>query len=245
MGDFCKILSLTYARLSPEEAKERVLCAAREGKHLSVFTPGATVAAKAEKDGALRALLESGDLILADGVGCRLAARFAREGRLSVVRGIELGEALLDEAEREGLRVFFYGGRKGVAVRAAAAVRKKHPSLEIRCADGYGEDPLNDILAFSPHLLFVCLGSPRQELYIVRRKQALSCACLGLGGSFDVWSGDLARAPRFLRLMGLEWLWRTLLEPKRICRLLPLPAYFLKCADKGLTKLLHKRQKSR
>ena len=243
MDGFCRILSLSYRRLSPDEAKKTVLRAARAGEGLSVFTPGAAVAARAEREGHLLSLLQRGDLLLADGVGTRLAARLAGEGVLSVVRGIELGESLLSAAAKEGLRVFFYGGKRGVAVRAAAAVRKKYPTLEIRCADGYGENPARDILAFSPHLLFVCLGFPRQEAYIARYKDCFCCPCLGLGGSFDVWSGDLSRAPRALRRLGLEWLWRTALEPKRAVRLLPLPLYFLRCAATGMKKLLHKRQK--
>ncbi len=243
MAGICKVLSLRYARVTEDEAIKKVLCEARARRAFAVFTPGATVAARAETDTRLLALLSRADLLLADGVGVSLAARLAGEGRIETVRGIELGERLLAYAAKEGLRVFFYGGKEGVAVRAAAAVRKKYPSISIRCASGYGKDPAPDILAFRPHLLFVCLGVPRQEAYIARNASRFSSACLGLGGSFDVWAGDARRAPCALRTAGLEWLWRTALDVRRVRRLLPLPVYFGKCAAAGVKKLLHKSQK--
>lgn len=238
-------MGLSYARVAKDEAKERVLCAARARRAFAVFTPGATVAAEAQRDACLLALLSEADLLLADGVGVSLAARLAGEGKIETVRGIELAEDLLAAAAREGLRVFFYGGREGVAVHAAAAMRRRYPNLLIRCASGYGKDPMDDVLAFSPHLLFVCLGVPRQEAYIAKNAARFSCACLGLGGSFDVWSGSVRRAPRALTRMGLEWLWRTLFDVRRVSRLLPLPLYFGKCAAVGVRKLLHKPQKTR
>ena len=126
-----KILSMNYDALSMREACDAVLAAAREGRALKVFTPCATVAAAAERDGALLSLLLKGDIVLADGVGVSLASLLAGEGRLRTVRGIELGEALLPLAAREGLRVFFYGGREGVARRAAENIKGRYPSLVI------------------------------------------------------------------------------------------------------------------
>lgn len=238
-----KILSLFYDALSLPEARDAVLRAARERRFFAVFTPCATVAAAAERDGALLSLLLSGDLLLADGVGVSLASRLAGEGRLRTVRGIELGEALFPFAEREGLRVFFYGGKEGVARRAAENIKGRYPSLVIGCASGYGEEPTEKIRAFSPNILFVCLGVGRQEAFIAKNARRLPFACLGLGGSLDVWSGEVRRAPRVLRTVGLEWLWRTALRPSRIKRLLPLPAYFCKCVGAHAKKLLRKCQK--
>jgi len=239
------VLSLGYSTLSLEEAAVLVLRAAREGRALSVFTPGATVAAAAQKDGTLLSLLKQADLLLPDGVGCALASRLAGAGELGTVAGIELAERLLSLAAKEGMRIFFYGGKGGVALRAAERMLRKYPNLKIACADGYGEDPIEKITAFRPQLLFVCLGFPRQERWIASHKPILSCPALGLGGTFDVWSGDLRRAPPLIRRMGLEWLWRTLRQPRRLARLLPLPRYFAACARAGALRFLQNFQKKR
>ena len=238
-----KILSLSYDCLALKEATDAVLAAAREGRSLCVFTPGATVGAAAMRDKELRSLLSRADLLLADGVGVSLASRLAKEGKIETVRGISLGEEVLRRGGREGLRVFFYGGREGVAARAAENWRRRYPRLVFGTAHGYGEEPTEKILAFAPDVLFVCLGVPRQERYACENAARFSFPVLALGGSLDVWSGDLLRAPRVFQKMGLEWLWRVLLEPRRARRLLPLPAYFLSCAAAGVKKLLRKRQK--
>jgi len=238
-----KILSLEYDAVTLSEATKAVLSAAEEKRSLCVFTPGATVGALAEKDKDLLSLLSRADLLLADGVGVSLASRLAGEGRIEVVRGISLGEAVLAEAGRAGLRVFFYGGREGVAADAAKKWRAGYPRLSVAASSGYGDDPTQEIIAFAPDIVFVCLGVPRQEAYILKNAARLSCPCLALGGSLDVWSGEIPRAPRVFQKMGLEWLWRTVLEPRRVKRLLPLPAYFLRCASAGAKKLLRKRQK--
>lgn len=239
----CSILSVPYSRASLADACDTVLRAAREGRCFSVFTPGATIAAAARKDKGLLSLLLEADLLLADGVGCRLAARLSGKEPPPVNAGISLAEALLARGDAEGLRVFLYGARDGVAARAAEALQKKHPHLVFAHAHGYGDDPIDAVRAFSPQLVFVSLGFPRQERWIAKHRSALSCPALGLGGSLDVWSGEVARAPSAWQKAGLEWLWRTIKEPRRVRRLLPLPAYFLACAREGAAKILHKRQK--
>lgn len=240
-----KIGALTYHDISSSVAAKYILAAAKEKRFLSVFTPGATVAAAAEKREELRELLMKGDLILPDGVGCRFAARLVGETLCNVSAGIDTATALLALADKEGMRVFLYGGKKGVAEKAARRLLLRYPDVAFAYADGYGEDPTEAILRFSPDLLFVCLGFPKQERFIAARKGFFSFPCLGLGGSLDVFAGKLRRAPLVFRRMGGEWLWRTLREPKRFKRLLPLPRYFLGCARKGGAKFLRKFQKRR
>lgn len=203
--------------------------AARAHKPLCVFTPGATVAAAAERDSALYDLLCRADVLVADGYGCRLAARLSGRVPPPRIAGIDLAEALFPYADAIGARVFLYGGRFGVAHRAALALGARYPRIRFGSADGYGADPVDEIRAFSPHFAFVCLGFPRQERWIVKNAPSLGAVCIGLGGSLDVWSGDVPRAPRAVQRMGLEWAYRTLREPRRITRLLPLPRYYAAC----------------
>ncbi len=240
-----RVRSLGYTDLSVAEAAAYILDAAEREEPLAVFTPGATVAAAAERDTSLPALLSHADLLLPDGVGCRLAARLSGVGRMRVAPGIEVAEALLPLAAKRGMRIFLYGGREGIALRAAERLGEKYPTLTFGSADGYGEDPIDAILRFRPHLLFVCLGFPKQEAWIVSHRHRFSFPALALGGTLDVFSGRLRRAPLPFRSMGLEWLWRTLREPRRVVRLLPLPRYFCGCAREGMRRFLQNFQKKR
>lgn len=195
---------------------------------LAVFTPGATVAARAARNTGLTTLLKHGDLVLPDGCGCVLAARLSGTPLPARIAGIDFAEALFSEAPPFS-RVFLYGAKPGVAERAAARLREKHPDLIFAAADGYGDDPVRRISAFCPHIVCVCLGAEKQERWIEQHKGELGGVLIGLGGSIDVWAGSVRRAPRLLQRTGLEWLYRTVREPRRLPRLFPLPGYFLKC----------------
>lgn len=227
------VLGLPYFDGKTEDALDYVHAQARERAPFSVFTPGATVAARAERDGALKALLLHADLLLPDGRGCLLASRLCGAPLSAQIAGIDFAEALLARADADGLRVFFYGGKPGVAERAAARMRARHGGLIISAADGYGEDPAPRIAAFCPHITCVCLGAGKQEAWIAENKTRVGGVLLGLGGSLDVWSGEVKRAPRLFRRAGLEWAWRTLRSPRRVLRLFPLPSYFLRCFRVG------------
>ena len=229
------VCGLSFAPLTADEAVALAHEKMKKGGFFSVFTPGATIHARARKNKEELSLLRQADLLLPDGQGVVLASRLARERLTERVAGIAFAEALLQRAEA-GTRFFFYGGKEGVARRAAERMKREHPHLRFAYADGYGQDPIGKIKAFAPHALFVCLGYPRQERYIVSHKDSLFCLCVGLGGSFDVWSGDVPRAPLFLQKCGLEWAYRTLREPRRVSRLLPLPAYFADACFEGFKK---------
>lgn len=203
--------------------------ALEEGRAFSVFTPGATVAARAVRDADLATLLSSADLLLPDGKGVSLAARICGAGRLPAVAGIDFTERLLALANEGGARVFFYGAAQGVAARAAERMQRTYPSLCIKTAEGYGDDPWQAVAEFAPSIVCVGLGAGRQEAWIAKNKAHVGGVLIGVGGSFDVWAGEKRRAPRFFRRAGLEWAWRTLLEPRRLPRLFPLPRYYLKC----------------
>ena len=225
----CEVLELSYFRGTIADAVGAVLPHLCSRRPFAVFTPGATVAARALTDGELLTLLRRADLLLPDGKGVTLASRLSGAGHLPSIAGIDFAEALFAASAFMETRVFLYGGAAGVAERAAAALRARYPHLIIAVSDGFGEDPSERISAFLPHVVCVCLGAGKQEAWIDENKASVGGVLLGLGGSLDVWSGDLRRAPRLLRRMGFEWAWRTVREPKRVLRLFPLPRYFLRC----------------
>lgn len=242
-GESLEVCGIRYTAMPKERLAERLCRLAKEGRFTAVFTPNAVIAAEAEGSPEKQALLEAADILIADGIGVTVAARLSFSPPPPRIAGIELAEALFPLAEREGLRLFLYGGRVGVAERAREKLLSRYPRLSIVVHDGYTEGAEAAILAFAPHILLVCLGFPRQERFILSLRGRLGCVALGLGGSLDVWSGDKRRAPLFFRKTGLEWLFRTAREPKRLPRLFPLPAFFLRAAGRGWRRLIQKPQK--
>lgn len=203
-----------------------------------VVTPNAVMLERCKKSPALARLLCEADLSLPDGKGVLLAARRQGTPLACRVAGIEFGEALLARASEEGLRVFLLGGKEGIAERAAKCLCKMHPSLCI-CGTSWGyfaksgEDDrrvISYIRACRPDVLLVCMGFPIQEEWIDTHLHLLDGVRVvaGLGGSLDVWSGDLRRAPKAVSHMGLEWAWRMAREPKRLKQLPSIVRFLFK-----------------
>ncbi len=194
-----------------------------------IVTPNAEITYRASRDPAFCNILNRAALVLPDGVGVTTAARLFGV-RLCRFPGIDFAEGLLAAAPPEGYRLFLLGGREGVAARAAVLLSHRYPRVKVvGVHHGYfanGEEAAAaaaEIAAASPDLLFVCLGSPRQEEWMAAHP--LPCLALGLGGALDVWSGDVRRAPRLFRRLGLEWLFRLLSDPRRWRRALALPLF--------------------
>ena len=205
-------------------AVERAL--EKTGEPSVVFTPNAVMLEQCKRETRLSSLLSHATLSLPDGAGVLLAARRLGTPLLERVAGVDFGSALLREAEGQGLRVFLLGGGDGVAGEAAKRLLEAHPSLRIAGTywgyfDRHGEENrrvLSMIRETRADILFVCMGFPIQEEWVVENLSSLSflrvIACLG--GSLDVYAGRVKRAPRALSRVGLEWAWRMAREPRRI-----------------------------
>jgi len=135
------------------------------------------------------------------------------------------------EMGREGYSIFLYGAKPGVAERAGVVLANNYLGLRIVGAmDGYGDDRLvrEAILEARPDLLLVCLGAPKQELWMAAHVGQLPVGLMiGLGGALDVFAGEVQRAPERWRRLGLEWLYRLCKEPRRARRMLSLPLFLL------------------
>lgn len=214
----------------------------KAGKQTLVVTPNAEIAFRASKDPAFSALLASADLVLPDGQGVVLASRLLGTPLKTKVAGIDYGEALLRLAAAHGLSVFFYGGKPGVAEAAAEKTAERFPGLIIAgVCDGYRPLPVTP----EADLLFVCLGSPKQEKWAAEHRASLPCSVIAcLGGSLDVWAGKAERAPLFMRKAGLEWLFRLWKEPSRLPRMLSIPCYFLEILKERTERGAVKRRPS-
>jgi len=188
---------------------------------------------KAQKDENLRNLLNSASIQIPDGVGVVIAS-ILNGGRIrSRVTGIDLMINICERASKKGYKVYILGAKPGVAEKAAKVLKNKFLGLNIvGIKDGYFKDEeevINDIKEKSPDILFVAMGSPKQEYWITRNMEKLNVPLLmGIGGSLDVISGNIKRAPKLMRNLGLEWLYRLIKEPWRYKRMAVLPVFLCK-----------------
>ena len=197
------------------------------------MTPNAEIVYEAMEDPALREDLSSAELVLPDGAGVVLAAKILGTPVKEKVAGIEFGTRLMEHLAGTEKTFYFLGGKPGVAEQAAEKMKARFPGLRICGArDGYfSEDgPVIDgINRVRPDVLFVCLGAPKQERFMVRNRQALQASfAVGLGGSLDGFAGNVKRAPRWMIRCNLEWLYRLIKEPWRIGRMMRLPKFMLR-----------------
>jgi N-acetylglucosaminyldiphosphoundecaprenol N-acetyl-beta-D-mannosaminyltransferase len=186
----------------------------------------------AQKDEQFRQVLNGADLAIADGAGLRLA-----DWRLKRLTGIDLMLKLCQLAAEKGWRVFLLGARDRVAEKAARQLRRRlgqqDSGFKILAASGPADIErasqaeqkrlIAKINRFRPDLLLVAFGHGKQEKWIVNNLPRLSVkVAMGVGGAFDYIVRPWKRAPRLMQKLGLEWLWRLILEPWRIKRQLAL-----------------------
>ncbi|AIM16244.1 N-acetylmannosaminyltransferase [Bacillus sp. X1(2014)] len=192
---------------------------------------------KAQKDEELKKLLNSADYQIPDGIGVILASKLKGGKIKKRVTGIDMMLKLCQVAAAKGKRIFMYGGKPGVAEAAKKELEKQFPGIQIvGTLHGYEKDEsviLETINRHQPEILFVALGSPTQEYWIVNHmKKVTPYVFQGVGGSFDVISGNLKRAPEFFQSLGLEWFYRLVKEPWRWKRQLILPMFLVKTLRK-------------
>jgi len=164
---------------------------------------------------------------IADGTGIIWASKKKKGNIKERITGIDLMEALCMESVKNESRIFLYGSKPGIADKASEELRKKYDKINIvGFCNGYEneENVLEKINACSPNIVFVGLGSPKQEEFIIKNKDKLKNVkiLMPVGGSFDVISKTLKRAPNWIIKCNLEWLYRLLKQPKRFFRQLKL-----------------------
>lgn len=214
--------------LTLAEAVQRVVEHARaRGAPGYVVTPNAQHLTLLEDSPTFRRAYDASWLCVADGVPLVWASRLLGTPLPGRVNGTDLFEGVCAAAPAAGLRVFFLGGMPGAADAAARVLRERHPGLEIAgtCCPplGFERDEeesrrvVEAITAAEPHVLVVGLGAPKQELWMYENRARVGVpVSLGIGGSFELVSGMVKRAPRWMQRAGLEWLYRLLREPGRL-----------------------------
>lgn len=185
---------------------------------------------KAKEDPELKALLNRAEFQIPDGIGVIIASKLQKGNIRSRVTGVDMMDRVVREAARTGHAIFLYGAKPGVADKAAQQLQQTYPNLIVAgTQDGYepDNDKVIDIInQAKPSILFVAMGSPKQEQWIEQHRDELHPTLYqGVGGSFDVLAGNVKRAPAVFQRFGAEWLYRLLKEPSRIQRQMNLPKF--------------------
>jgi N-acetylglucosaminyldiphosphoundecaprenol N-acetyl-beta-D-mannosaminyltransferase len=177
-------------------------------------------------DAEYREMINQADMVTSDGMPLVWMLR-AQGHRASRVYGPDLMRLLLETCEREGLSIGLFGGSPRVLDQLLCAIQKQHPNLSVAyaCAPPFreltpAEDAriVQDIEDAGVQILFVGLGCPKQERWIRKHRDLLHLPMLGVGAAFDFIAGTKRHAPAWLQGIGLEWLFRLLIEPRRLWR---------------------------
>ncbi len=213
--------------LNPESRKDH----SPPLRHICTVNPEFIMAARRQP--AFRSVLCASDLNVPDGVGVTWALRLPPAG-ISVARvtGADLVPRIAQTASVRGWRLLLLGASPGVADRAAARLRQRCPGLVVRGLHGgtpFTQDwpkTKAELKAFQPHILLVAFGHPQQDIWIEEHRAELpGMVAMGVGGALDFLSGEVRRAPGWMRQFGLEWLFRLLLQPRRLARMSQLPIF--------------------
>lgn len=187
---------------------------------------------RAKRDPALGAILRDASMGICDGIGVALAARLLHGRKVRRCTGADLFFELIAASAKRGWKVFLLGASAESNEGAYTALTARYPDLQIvGRQDGYFEDDeavVRQISASGADLVFVAMGSPRQEFWITKHRKAITAPfCMGVGGTFDVAAGTVKRSPIIFRKTGTEFLFRLISQPGRWRRQLALPMFLL------------------
>jgi N-acetylglucosaminyldiphosphoundecaprenol N-acetyl-beta-D-mannosaminyltransferase len=239
------LLSLDPARLKPEnvervefvgvrcdnltmsEALTRIDECIGAGCFSYAVTPNVDHVMKLQQDGSLRSIYRDAHFVLPDGVPLLWASAILGTPLKERVNGTDLLEGLCQIAAKKDYSVYFLGGSRGTAEKAATILAQRYPGLRVagwHCPElGFEKKAAecealkNRIATAHPDILFVALGAPKQEEWIHQYGAATGAAfAVGIGISFSLIAGEIRRAPRWMQRRGLEWFWRLCSEPRRL-----------------------------
>lgn len=185
----------------------------------------------AENDSNFANIIREAEMVIPDGVGVKIALRLT--GKTAArIPGIDFAKKLLKEAALSNIPVAIIGSKEEVITKAVKNLQQEISGINIVYShNGYFDNDsaiYEELKKCSPKLILVALGSPRQEKFIYEAKKRLNPALMiGVGGSLDVWSGCVKRAPKIFQVLGLEWLYRTACQPSRLKRIFPTLPLFL------------------
>ena len=226
------ILGVQFHAVTKQQAVELAMSKLRARQKGYVVTPNPEIVELCRRDPEFMGIVNHAALVLPDGIGVIKGAAMLGTPLKEKTPGIEFAAGLMGKMAERGRSLYLLGAKPGVADMAAERLQKQYPGLKIAGThDGYFKEdaPVVEAIRESgADCVFVCLGAPKQELWMARNGPATGAHVLcGLGGSLDVFAGTVERAPKFWSDHGLEWFYRLCKEPKRIGRMMKLPLFLV------------------
>ena len=221
------VLGFKTSTLSNKELINNIRSDLKNGKKNIIYNINPLILINFYKDEKVVKEFNKENYNIPDGIGIIYASKMKNGNITNRIPGIEVFDNICDISNKDGYRIYLYGSKPGVALKAKEKLEKKYKNINI-CGtmDGYGneKDALKKILSKKPDILFIALGSPKQENFIINNRDKLKGIkiIMPVGGSLDVTSGNLSRAPKIYTKLHLEWLYRMIKEPRRFKQIIDL-----------------------
>lgn len=246
MRDCIRILGVDIDNINIEEAGEKTKELVEKSNKTCkmIVAPNVEFIMTAQKDEEFFNILKKADFATPDSIGVMIGGKLQKKPFKQRIPGQAYFRKVLEVGEKEGWTFYLLGGKGDVPKLAVQNIKKIYPNLNIvGYHEGFFETASEDevikqINELQPNVLFVAMGAPIQEKWIAKHQKELKVdVAAGQGGTFDYEAGKIKRAPVIFQKLGIEWLWRLILQPSRIFRMVVLPIYLLKIIfTKDITK---------
>ena len=231
MKDYIEILGIKINNVDMNGAVERAKSYLSQDELKMIFTPNPEMVINATKNEELKEALNNSDMNIPDGNGIVWASKKIKKPLPERVAGFDFIHKLFDLGKNNDIKFYLLGAKPEIVEKAKQNLENQGVSI-VGFHDGYFKDEqpiIDEINNLGVDVLLVALGAPKQELFIYKNKHKLKAKiAVGVGGSFDVISGEVKRAPKIIMKLKLEWLYRGLTDIKRMRRLMAIPEFMLK-----------------
>jgi N-acetylglucosaminyldiphosphoundecaprenol N-acetyl-beta-D-mannosaminyltransferase len=240
------ILDVKIDKTTKDELLKSAESAIEENKTYKIYTVNNEFVVEAQNNKKYLDALNNSDVSIADSTGVVWAIKKLYGENIERIPGADLFYDLFALANKKALNVFFFGGSEGIGEKAKHNISKRYPNVSINVIDGASvteneenKDIVDQINKSNSKIVFVALGSPKQELWIENHLSKLDPAVfIGIGGTLDYVSGKIRRAPEAMREIGLEWLYRLIVQPSRYKRIYKAVITFPNLVNKAAKKTI-------
>ena len=241
MFERADLLGVSVCKVTAAEVIDKILEYLKTDEGHIIVTADASAVVIAMDDPEFTEIIREADIVTPDGAGILLASKILGLGITEKVSGVDLARSLCRLSGEKGFSIYFLGAAPGVAEEARQKLLEQYPDMKVvgvhHCYFKPEEEAsiVEDVKASGADILLVAMGIPAQEKLIKRNLDKLGVkAAIGVGGTFDVFSGRIERAPVWMQRHGMEWLHRLCKNPKKISKVAMLPKFMMKVLRKRL-----------
>ncbi|WP_099974327.1 WecB/TagA/CpsF family glycosyltransferase [Lactobacillus terrae] len=224
------ILGTYFDNFTVESFHQQLIDDIKNKNNRFIVTPNPEIVLNARDDKNFQNIInQNADYVIPDGIGIIKGANKLGTPLPERITGFDTTMFLIEEANKQGLKLYILGSTNEVITASANRIKSEFSNVKlVGYNDGYFKDEqkiVDEIKEKQPDIVLVALGSPKQEIFINNHRDVSDAIWIGIGGSFDVFSGTKKRAPKLIQKLGLEWFYRFAIEPSRFIRMLAIPKY--------------------